>query len=544
MLTTKMKLTMNNQTLYRLADATAVEPLVDSWVAWPHTFSPVAYSLHLLNYQKKAVSSYLQNPDIHIKASSNPKLLGGAFVNIPVERAPDIQQMLLTMEGEHGNNLQLAQDLIDFQNLLDKEALGQSLESYYEKMPESLKGYVELLYDYHSRPIVRCIESLFYKSPYYKKHKQSLRLFTQTHDRARDYYMSTPRLAEAHTIEWNCPFTESSIDELFKLDIEPKPLAAIRDLLGLDKADDARLLALLSEHPPKVTEKWQGEGIRVRYLGHASVLVEFNGVAILIDPFIAVQPSEGGIDRYTFQDLPTHIDYVLITHVHHDHYVFETLLRLRHRIGCLVVPKCSGIFYGDISLKLLAREMGFNNVVEVEPLDAIALNGGEIIAAPFLGEHNDLPHAKSGYLIRAGQQQILFAADSNCLDKRMYDHLCANLGAIKVVFLGMECVGAPLYWVYGPLLPKLPDRKQCESRRSKGSNADAAMQLLEAVQSNQVYIYAVGREPWLQYFMALEPEDDDVYIQEINKLLEPCKNKGFIDARRLYGHDEIFLSLD
>ncbi len=535
---------MNNQTLYRLADSTAVEALVDNWVAWPHTFSPVAYSLHMLNYQKKAISSYLQNPDIHVKASSNPKLLGGAFVNIPVHRAPEIQQMLVTMEGEHGNNLQLAQDLIDFQNLLDKEALGQSLESYYEKMPESLKGYVELLYDYHSRPIVRCIESLFYKSPYYKKQLQSLRLFTQTHDRARDYYMSTPRLAEDHTIEWNCPFTESHIDELFKLDIEPKPLATIRELLGLDKNDDEKLLTLLSDQAPNITENWQGEGIRVRYLGHASVLVEFNGIAILIDPFIAVQPSEGGIDRYTFQDLPARIDYVLITHVHHDHYVFETLLRLRHRIGCLVVPKCSGIFYGDISLKLLAREMGFNKVVEVEPLDSIALNGGEIIAAPFLGEHNDLPHAKSGYLIRAGQQQILFAADSNCLDKRMYDNLCANLGAINVVFLGMECVGAPLYWVYGPLLPKLPNRKQCESRRSKGSNAEAAMQLLESVQSNQVYIYAVGREPWLQYFMALEPEDDDVYIQEINKLLEPCKNKGFIDARRLYGHDEIFLSLD
>ncbi|MDD1617484.1 MAG: hypothetical protein CG439_2601 [Methylococcaceae bacterium NSP1-2] len=469
---------MNNQTLYRLADSTAVEALVDNWVAWPHTFSPVAYSLHMLNYQKKAISSYLQNPDIHVKASSNPKLLGGAFVNIPVHRAPEIQQMLATMEGEHGNNLQLAQDLIDFQNLLDKEALGQSLESYYEKMPESLKGYVELLYDYHSRPIVRCIESLFYKSPYYKKQLQSLRLFTQTHDRARDYYMSTPRLAEDHTIEWNCPFTESHIDELFKLDIEPKPLATIRELLGLDKNDDEKLLTLLSDQAPNITENWQGDGIRVRYLGHASVLVEFNGIAILIDPFIAVQPSEGGIDRYTFQDLPARIDYVLITHVHHDHYVFETLLRLRHRIGCLVVPKCSGIFYGDISLKLLAREMGFNKVVEVEPLDSIALNGGEIIAAPFLGEHNDLPHAKSGYLIRAGQQQILFAADSNCLDKRMYDNLCANLGAINVVFLGMECVGAPLYWVYGPLLPKLPDRKQCESRRSKGSNAEAACSCL------------------------------------------------------------------
>jgi len=29
------------------------------------------------------------------------------------------------------------------------------------------------------------------------------------------------------------------------------------------------------------------------------VLIEFNGVAILIDPFISVQPSRGGMARYT-----------------------------------------------------------------------------------------------------------------------------------------------------------------------------------------------------------------------------------------------------
>jgi L-ascorbate metabolism protein UlaG (beta-lactamase superfamily) len=535
---------MNNETLYRLADSTAVEALIDNWVAWPHTFSPVPYSLHMLNYQKKTISSYLQNPEIHIKASSNPKLLGGAFVNIPAERAPEIAQMLETMENQHADNLQLARDLIDFQNLLDQEAQGQTLENYYQQLPDSLKGYVELLYDYNSRPIVRCIESLFYKSPYYKKHLQSLHLFTQTHDRARNYYMSTPRLPDANSVNWQVPFSDSVIDELFKLDVQPQPLAKIRELLGLHSDDDEKLLALLTTEPTHVPDTWQGEQLRVRYLGHASVLIEFNGIAILIDPFIAVQPSEGGIARYSFQDLPVHIDYVLITHVHHDHYVFETLLRLRHRIGCLVVPKCSGIFYGDISLKLLAREMGFHNVVEVEPLDSIALNGGEIVAAPFLGEHNDLPHAKSGYLIRAAGQQVLFAADSNCLDKRMYENLRQQYGAIKVVFLGMECVGAPLYWVYGPLLPKLPDRKQCETRRSKGSDANAAMQLLNAVQSEQVYIYAIGREPWLQYFMALEPDDNDVYMQEIEKLLQPCKQKGFVDARRLYGRDEIFLTVN
>jgi len=533
---------MNNPSLYRLADSTAVEALVDHWVAWPHTFSPVPYSLHMLNYQKKTLVSYLQNPGIHVKSSANPKLLGGPFVNIPVHRSGEVAELLSRIENEHSPELQLAQDLTDFQNLLDNEALGQSLEPYYEKLPESLKGRVELLYDYNSRPIVRCIESLFYQSPHYKKHLQSLRLFSQVHDRARPYYMSTPRLPEQDTVEWRIPFAKAEIDELFKLDSQAQPLGFIRELLGLDAADDSKLMALLTEQAPKPSQAWQGDGVRIRYLGHAGVLVEYKGVAILIDPFIPVQPSQGGISRYSFQDLPPRIDYVLITHVHHDHYVFETLLRLRHKIGCLVVPKSSGIFYGDISLRLLAREMGFKHVVEVDPLDAIPFPDGEIIAAPFLGEHNDLPHAKSAYLVRAGREQVLFAADSNCLDKRMYENLCRDLGPINVVFLGMECIGAPLSWVYGPLLPKLPDHKLSQSRRSKGSDSAAALKLLQAVQSRQVYIYAIGREPWLQYFMALEPEDNDAYITEINKVLTDCKDQGFVDARRLYGKDDIFLN--
>ncbi|NOU21260.1 MAG: MBL fold metallo-hydrolase [Methyloglobulus sp.] len=535
---------MNNKPLYRLADSTAVEALVDNWVAWPHTFSPVPYSLHLLNYQKKTLASYLQSPELHVKSSSNPKLLGGAFVNIPVDQTDAIRILLERLEYEHSHDLQLAQDLINFQNFLDKEAVGQSLEPYYEKLPESLRGYVELLSDYNSRPIVRCIESLFYKSPHYQDRLQSLHLFTQTNDRARSYYMSTPRLPERDAIEWNIPFKKKEIDELFKLDSCPQPLSYIRELLGLNIADDQKLISLLSDQPSGTTEPWYGKNVRIRYLGHASVLIEFNGVAILVDPFISVQPQQGGIKRYSFQDLPAHIDYVLITHVHHDHYVFETLLRLRHKIGCLVVPKCSGIFYGDISLKLIARELGFSNVMEVEPLDSIALPGGEIIAVPFLGEQNDLPNAKSGYLVRAGREQILFAADSNCLDKRMYENLYKELGAVNVVFLGMECIGAPLSWVYGPLLPKLPEYKHCQSRRSKGCDAVAALNLLDALKSNQIYIYALGREPWLQYFMALEPEDNDAYILEINKLLESCKSKNFIDARRLYGIDEMFLGGD
>ncbi len=532
---------MSERPLYRLADHTAVEPLVDKWVAWPHTFSPVPYSLHLLNYQRKVLVSYLQNPGIHVKSCRNPKLLGGPFVDIPEDRSHEVRELLTAIDQNHADLLGLARELTEFQNLLAQEAKGQSLEPYYEQLPSSLRGYTELVYDYQNHPLVRCFESLFYESPYYKREIQSFRIFAQERDDARAYYMSTARLAEPDEVEWNTPFDRPEVDDLYRLDTCPRPLGRIRELLGLAPRDERRLLPLLTDDPLPPAKRWAGTGLRLRYFGHASVLIEWQGVSILTDPFIPVIPEQGGIERLTFGDLPSRIDYVLITHEHHDHFVFESLLRLRHRIGTLVVPRSSGIFYGDTSLKLLARKLGFKHVQEVEALDSIPVSGGEIIAVPFLGEHCDLPHGKTTYVVRAGHEQILFAADSSCLDRQLYRHIRELLGPIRTVFIGMECIGAPLTWVYGPLLPKQPEHSHSQSRRSHASDAAAALDLLQAVQAQRVYLYALGREPWLKYFLAFDPTEDDPYMREVRKLLEATRAQGFLDAQLLFGRKELYL---
>lgn len=535
---------MANDTLYRLADHAAAEPLIDQWVAWPHTFSPLPYSLHLRNYQLKVLASYLENPDLHIKACANPRMLGGSFVNIPRERVPEVTGFFDHLTRSHCDDLDLARVFVEFHNSLTEQAKGQSLEPYYAKLPDLLQGYVELVYDYYGHPIVRCFEGLLYTSPHYKKDLQSLRLFSQTRDETRPFYMSTPRLRQQDLIDWSVPFDDQRVDELFKLDLKPQPLDAVRALLDLEPADDHRLLPLLSQDAAPPPEPYRGQGIRVRYLGHACVLVEWDGASVLTDPFIPVVPKEGGITRFTYRDLPPYIDYVLITHGHHDHFVFESLLRLRHRIGCLVVPKTSGLFHGDISLQLMARHLGFGEVRELGPLDSIAFPPGEIIAIPFLGEHSDLPHSKTGYVVRGGREKILFAADSNCLDKHLYQHIGRIVGPIQTVFLGMECIGAPLSWVYGPLLPIKPDHKNSQARRSRGCDARAALDLLDSVRSERVYIYALGREPWLQYFMALTPTEDDLYVREAAKVLEACRTKGYGDAKCLFAAYEFYLNQD
>lgn len=535
---------MSERQLYHLAENVIVEPLIDRWIAWPHNFSPVLYGLHLLNYQKEVLTSYLKNPSFHVKSCRNPKLLGGPFVDVPQERMKEINRLLEDIEQNHMDLLKLGRDLIDFQNKLIQAATGQCIEIFYNHIPESLRGLVELGYDYHNHPIVRCIESLFYESSYYKKASQSFRLSSLIHDDARPYYMSTPRLMDANDIEWHIPFDSSKVDELFKLDIQPQPLNTIRDLLSLSVTDESRLLQFLSVNQPVFAKPWNGAGARLRYFGHASVLFEANGVSILTDPFISVSPQQSEVERFTFRDLPERIDYVLITHGHHDHFVFESLLRLRHRIGTVVVPRSSGIFYGDISLKQLAHRLGFSNVQELDALDSLSFLGVKITAIPFLGEHCDLLHAKSGYVIGFGGEQILFAADSCCLDQHLYEHVTNILGSISTVFIGMECIGAPLSWVYSPLLPTKPERTHDQSRRSHANNAQSALALLRTVRAQRVYVYALGREPWLKYFMALIPADDDPYMQEINQLIAEVSANGLMQAQMLYGKKDLYLSIN
>ena len=530
---------MSDKTEYRLGRSTVIEPLINNWAIWSDAISPAPYSMHMLHYQIKTLNSYLANPEIHLKACRNPKFAGGPFVDVPLERAGEVRQLLETTEREQAANIEFAKAITDTYELLNKEAKGQTLERFYEKLPPLLGGNVELLYDYYNHPIMRLIEGLLYESPLYRRELQSLRLFSTARDDSRRFFLSTPRLFNAGEISWATPFENPQLEDLFALEDTPKPLGEVREILGISDTDD--LLPLLTGEPVAPRPRWTEATPCIRYLGHACVLVQWNGISVMTDPWVGVRPSEGGMERIAYQDLPEKIDFALITHAHHDHFVPETLLRLRHKIGCLVVPRTHGLFYTDTSLKLMAQKLGFRNVVELDSLESIKLDDGEIIAAPFMGEHADLPHGKSAYIVRAGSERILFAADSNCLDYRLYEHLRRILGDIETVFLGMECVGAPLSWLYGALLPSKLNYTLDQSRRTKGSDSKAAMALLEAVGGKRVYIYAMGNEPWFQYSMGLGLSEESVQIKEANKVVATARERGFVDAQRPYGHLELVL---
>jgi hypothetical protein len=197
--------------------------------------------------------------------------------------------------------------------------------------------------------------------------------------------------------------------------------------------------------------------------------------------------------------------------------------------------------YGDISLKALAHRIGFKSVIELDTLENLRLPDGEIIAVPFMGEHSDLAHGKTGYVIRMGRRQLLIGADSDCLDKQVYDHVRRSIGRVDTVFLGVESVGAPLSWTYGPLLPQRPSHEEEESRRQHGCDARRAIDILEALGADRLYNYGMGLEPWLEHILGLRLDENSPQWQESEKLLAQANARGFLEAERLYGKAEIIL---
>ncbi|HEY1662078.1 MAG TPA: MBL fold metallo-hydrolase [Verrucomicrobiae bacterium] len=101
----------------------------------------------------------------------------------------------------------------------------------------------------------------------------------------------------------------------------------------------------------------QGE-VAITWIGHASFLIQFTDLNVLIDPnfanwlFLLKRIRRSG---FKISDLPP-IDLVLLTHAHFDHFHRPTLKKLPHpKIG--IMPR--GV--GD-----LAHNLGFSRIIELE----------------------------------------------------------------------------------------------------------------------------------------------------------------------------------
>jgi L-ascorbate metabolism protein UlaG (beta-lactamase superfamily) len=144
---------------------------------------------------------------------------------------------------------------------------------------------------------------------------------------------------------------------------------------------------------------------RIVFLGHATVLIELEGVRLLFDPLLRgrvlhLRRQVPPIDESAFAG----VDAVLISHLHHDHLDLPSLRRVG-RDTRLIVPVGAGAW--------LARR-GFANVSEVDVGDVLKVAELEIkaVAAHHNGRRMGGLHARAlGYLV-AGGHTVYFAGDT------------------------------------------------------------------------------------------------------------------------------------
>ena len=142
------------------------------------------------------------------------------------------------------------------------------------------------------------------------------------------------------------------------------------------------------------------------WLGHATVRIEIDGVAILTDPVL--RSRIGPLRRSALPPDPRTwegIDVAVISHLHHDHLDGASLRLLGPNIR-LVVPAGAGRLVERLGFRAVT-ELAEGDTMSLGPLSITATHAAHSGFRPPVG-----PHASAiGYVI-AGSRSVYFAGDT------------------------------------------------------------------------------------------------------------------------------------
>lgn len=145
---------------------------------------------------------------------------------------------------------------------------------------------------------------------------------------------------------------------------------------------------------------------RVTYIGHATALVELDGVRLLTDPLLRRRVLHLRRDAAVSAGSLGDLDAVLISHAHWDHLDVPSLIQLGRGVQ-VIVPRGSG---------RILRRRRFANLVEVEAKDTLDI-GGVAVTATY-AEHDagrgplGIKAPALGYRV-TGSRRIYFAGDTD-----------------------------------------------------------------------------------------------------------------------------------
>ncbi|MGC0422685.1 MBL fold metallo-hydrolase [Embleya sp. AB8] len=261
----------------------------------------------------------------------------------------------------------------------------------------------------------------------------------------------------------------------------------------------------------------------LEFVGHNTVVVRSREAAVVVDPLFFAYDTAHPADYQPLRpaDLGP-LDAVLITHSHPDHFAPASLLRLPPSTR-IVVPRVERETVLTVDLARRVRELGFEDVVELDWWEQLRIGDIDVHALPFHGEqptdgpvlHPDVRNHGNTYLVRTPTGSAAFLADSG-RDARgevreVAARARARLGPVDVVFCGYR--GWLMYPVqllftsvarYLALVP--PEQWNCRQRLM--TTPDEAVDIAERWGARLLVPYADGGAPW--YWRAgLGPRADE-----------------------------------
>ncbi|MEM6717793.1 MAG: metal-dependent hydrolase [Bacteroidota bacterium] len=140
--------------------------------------------------------------------------------------------------------------------------------------------------------------------------------------------------------------------------------------------------------------------MKITYLGHASLHIEFGDTSIIVDPFITGNPMASIIDINSLE-----ADYILVTHAHQDHILdVETIAK---NTGATIVSNYEvAMHYGAKEFNIFPMNHGGTYTTEV--FSAKYVNAIHTSSFPD-GSYGGQP---GGFVLTANGKSIYIAGDT------------------------------------------------------------------------------------------------------------------------------------